>query len=153
MHRMGRGTARRAVEGHSGCGDAIGCSIDVRQNFSCGDTQYRESPFGQYRVTRHVPHWTCASIVSLAVNLHDEPGAGTIKVRDKPADGMLATELGSAGATAKALPKQYFGQAHSLAQATGRADGIDYPSTMPRMVPLPMLRIGRIRAGPHPSNL
>ena len=69
----------------------------------------------------------------------------------KPTDRMLAPELESVRPLAQLLPQQALGQGQIATQArapAGRSHFVSidgsgiYPSTMLRMVPLPMLRDG-----------
>jgi len=153
MQRMGRGTARRAVEGQNGRNKGFRRGIDVRQHMRCRNTEHLQAEIGQYFIALGVSGRPTATIMRFTVNLDDQLGFGTIKVGDVASNGVLAAELRAARATTQPLPQQHFRQTHCLAQAPGRANRILCPSTSLRLVPLPMLRMGRIWDRDHASSL
>lgn len=114
MQGMGRGTARRAVEGQSGGGDCFRGSIDICKNLCGGNAQHCEAKSLKRYIALKIALRPVAAIMSLAIDFDDQLGFGAIEVGDVTSDRMLAAKLRPARASTKALPKQHLGQAHLL---------------------------------------
>ena len=101
---MGRGTARRAVEGQGGCGDRFGSGIDIGKNFGGWNVQNGEAQIGQRPIAPDIAIRPIAPIMRLPVNFDNELGVGTIEVGDVARDRMLAAKLRAPCASAKPPP-------------------------------------------------
>jgi len=101
---MGRGTARRAVEGQRRCDNCLGCGIHIGQNFGSGNMKDGQAERVQHEAAVPVMLSTIAAIMRFAVDLDNQLGVSTIEIRDVASDRMLAAKLSTTRATTQALP-------------------------------------------------
>ncbi len=145
---MGRGTARRAVEGQSGAIYGVGGGVDIA-HLGGGNAEDAEAERREMGIAAGVA--IGSAVVPSTVDFHDQPCRGDVEVRDVSADRVLAANLQS-GPPAQSLPQQPFGEAHLTTQAA-RFLHRACPSTKLRLVPLPILRMERNCATAHDSSL
>ena len=138
---MGRGTARRAVEGQCGAEKAIGNLDGIPQHVRGRNANQDKPALAQESLASFVPNGSIAVEVARPIDLDRELCRRTIEIEDIRTDGMLASKF-DAVRVSKMLPKQDLGQAHLAAERTGSAYRI-CPSTSLRLVPLPTLGVGR----------
>jgi len=89
---MGRGTARRAVEGQNGRNPA-NHRFEIVQNEVRGDTKNLQPPRCEPSVTRRITRGAITSLVCIAVDLDDQPSLMAIEIRDIRAGWMLPAKL------------------------------------------------------------
>ena len=112
MQGMGRGTARRAVEGQGGCGNRCRHGVHVSQNISGSDTKLSQAALCQGGIALCIANRPTSSIMRLTINFDDQSSISAVEVSNVASDRMLAAKPGTALPSAKTLPKQDFGQAH-----------------------------------------
>jgi hypothetical protein len=116
-----------------------------------GSVIMRHKPF----VPRLVVRRAASPLMRFPIYLNGQSGGQTNEVEDESAGGVLTSEFETARALPKFAPEQDFGQRHITAEAACPADSrarspqhSASPSTMLRMVPLPVP--GRILHGANP---
>jgi hypothetical protein len=146
----GRGTATRSVvaEGaHFGTGrdNVAENAIHVLEHVSSGNPHDAEAFTSQQRIASGVSLRLVAGTVALPVDFDNEPPLQTSKVHRHLTDRKLLSELQPFRSLSKNLPQQDFRQAHLAPQLTCALYVPDWcledawaPSTMLRMVPLPV---------------
>ena len=144
----GRGTVRRTVEGHArraDIGDILHHSTDIHKHVPRWNTHHFYSLPSQPRVTRAIPFWAIACVVRETVHLNRDANFGTKEVEHIGTCRMLSSKLEAAGSLAQFAPQQAFGQRQFTAQSSRAFDSLSrsgehsaLPSTMLRMVPLPV---------------
>lgn len=112
MPGMGRGTARRAVEGRCGARDGVCDRVWITQHVGGGNAQDGEAIRLQDGVATCVPQRAVATIMRLAVYLDGQSERGTVEVENVSGERVLAAEFHAGAAAAQALPQQHFGKAH-----------------------------------------
>jgi hypothetical protein len=142
------------VGAHLGAGgqDVAKHGVQILEHIASGDTQDAETFSPQQRITGPIPAWLIAVSVTLAIDFNDEAPFKTSKIDSDWTDGKLPSELEPSWSLAQLLPEQDFGQAHLTPQLACALNLLDpriedawAPSTMLRMVPLPVPgRIERI---------
>ena len=148
---MGRGTARRAVEGRRGQRDPVGNSVWISQHFAGGDTDHAQAVLDEKGITALIAIRPIAGEVRYAIDLDHEARRSAVEIQGIWPQRMLPPKTRAGRAATQTLPQQPFGQAHRLTQRPGAGNGRD-PSTALRAVPLPPLRAGR-NLSDHAFNL
>jgi len=125
--------------------DSIHTHLQILQNVPSPNPEHRKSLSFQRRDPRAIAFRPVATIVRLAIDLDPQSDFEAGEVDYVRSNRKLAAEAKTAGPFAQLLPQQDFGQAHVLAQAASCPDRLDRadedkgdPSTMLRMVPLPV---------------
>ena len=155
---LGRGTARqcRVVEGQvltfMRCRNNMNDSaIQIGQNVARRDPQRRNAMVGKHSIAPHIKSRLVTTIMRLAINFNAQPPLRTIEIKHERSGGMLTAKAQAIWPFSQFLPQYDFWQAHVAAQCPRALDCFRWffehylnPSTMLRMVPLPMASMGRI---------
>ena len=82
MHRMGRGTARRAVEGQGdACHDRFGDVFGVGEHIARCNADYAQAMPGKERILGVVTLRLITTIMRMAVDFDDQAGRWRVKVK------------------------------------------------------------------------
>ena len=103
MRSMGRGTARRAVEGQSRTHDRVGGCVRIGEDIR--PRQPKKPQTGRFDEmgaggVRSGPR----GVRDVPIHLDREPGGGAIKIQHIRPERMLAAELHAPRSTAQSLP-------------------------------------------------
>jgi len=125
--------------------DSIQAHLQILQHVSRRNSEHGKSLPVQRRVPRAIAFRPVVAIVRFAIDLDPQSNFEAGEVDYVRSYRKLASEAKTVGPFAQLLPQQDFGQAHVLAQAASCPDRLDWadgdkgdPSTMLRMVPLPV---------------
>jgi len=127
------------------CHDETKHGVHVLEHVACRNAHNAESITFQNRVTGMIALRLITDTVPFTVDLDDQPPLKAGEVDCDLPDGKLPTKLQASGALSQNLPEQHFRQAHLAPQLTCALYLLDRcledawaPSTMLRMVPLPV---------------
>ena len=82
MHRMGRGTARRAVEGQGdACHDRFGDLFGIGEHIAGRDADHAQAVRGEQRILGGVTLRLTTAIMRVAVDFDDQAGGRRVKVK------------------------------------------------------------------------
>jgi len=136
------------VEGaHLGTGrdDETKYGVHVAKNIARCNADDSEALTSEDRIASGVSLRSVTERMALAIDFNEEAGFQAREIHCHLADGKLAAELQPCGSLAEHLPQQHFRQAHLTPQLTCALYLLDRclevawaPSTMLRMVPLPV---------------
>ena len=153
----GRGTVRRTVEGNArgtGLHDVLDGGIQILKHFDSRDSQYYDITRRQPFVADHIPLGPVAEIMGFSIDFDRQPRFGAKEVENIRPSRMLSPKLESSGSRPQFAPQQAFGQTQLTAQTARTFDGLPrsgqhraFPSTMLRMVPLPVPGRNWVRNG------
>jgi hypothetical protein len=125
--------------------------FDIAQHFSRRNSQYLKPKIRKYRVSPDVPFRQIATTVNLAVHLNCNSPLEAGEIEDVAFVRELPAESQSARSSAQLPPEEHLRKGHVAAKLASETDttfvsaycsmadacGVD-PSTMLRMVPLPV---------------
>ena len=144
----GRGTVRRTVEGNArrrGLNDVFNDGALIPKYISGRYAQHDEIVRCQPVIAIDIPLGPIAEAMAFAIDLHHQPNLGTEKVEHKRTSRMLPPELEASWSSPQSAPQQAFRQAERSTQSSRSFNGLPrsgqhraLPSTMLRMVPLPV---------------
>lgn len=82
MHRMGRGTARRAVEGQGdACHDRFGDLFGIGEHIAGRDADHAQAVRGKQRILGGVTLRLIAAIMRVAVDFDDQASRRRVKIK------------------------------------------------------------------------
>ena len=144
----GRGTVRRTVEGHArrtGLNDVANHSGYVLEHMTGRNPHHLHSLASKPRVSRSIAFGTIASVMRKSIEFDRNANLGAKEIQHVATCGMLSPKFEATGSLAQFAPQQAFGQRQFTAQSSRAFDSLSrsgehsaLPSTMLRMVPLPV---------------
>jgi hypothetical protein len=133
------------VEGLAPSENVSDRTLKIRQNLQRRNAKGPETLRHQPFVTCLVASWNGTTIVRGSIHLDRQPRREAHEIQDERTCRMLSSELETAGALPECAPQQNLGQRHLPSQPASLADRRAWtcqhrasPSTMLRMVPLPV---------------
>ncbi len=144
----GRGTVRRAVEGSArltGADDPLDHLVHVPKHVRRRNTRHHDAPASEPSLSNRVSLGPIPHIMRNAIDFDRQARLGTEEVEHIGARGMLSPKLPARRTLSQRSPQQDFGKAQRPTQLAGALDRAfgprqnrRFPSTMLRMVPLPV---------------
>jgi len=145
------------VEGRplpTGSNDPFDRATDVAENIARRNTQDSDGLARKPGVTRGIPLGSITHVVRHAIDLDHQSNLGAKEIEHIGTGRMLPSELEATGPRPQFAPQQALRQGQATTQPSCPFDRFprarqhrDFPSTMLRMVPLPVPGRNRVRNG------
>ena len=144
----GRGTVRRTVEGNArraGLHDVLDDGVHVGEYLPRRNTQRSDVAGRQPCIALDISRRSIADIVTLAINFDGQTTLGAEEIEHIGTGRMLPSKFEATGPRSQHPPQYSFGQAQRSPQPSRAFNRLPrtsehaaFPSTMLRMVPLPV---------------